>query len=201
MTDAIKVFFAAPSNSFRQSLRRMGKGRCSAVSARWSFCFGVAVLGIVDAAAQPTGGHVAWPADDPRWPKACEQCGAAFGEADDRLVDYNRLYCVDDGREFILSEAPIGACWDCDWYHDYRTGPDGRSLVVRCPDGHDWFIDGRAKNCGSPSDDVHRCWVRHGRPEDGTLHVDKNGNTCSAGAGSIDTGKWHGFLHHGHLHT
>jgi hypothetical protein len=50
-------------------------------------------------------------------------------------------------------------------------------------------------------DNIHRCWVRHGRPEDGTLHVDKAGNTCRAGAGSIDTGKWHGFLHNGELHS
>ena len=50
-----------------------------------------------------------------------------------------------------------------------------------------------------PGDDVHRCWVRHGRPEDGTLHVDKNGQTCAAGAGSIQTHNWHGFLHNGVL--
>ena len=49
------------------------------------------------------------------------------------------------------------------------------------------------------TDNVHKCWVRHGRPEDGTLHVDKNGKTCAAGAGSILTSKWHGFLHNGHL--
>jgi len=46
---------------------------------------------------------------------------------------------------------------------------------------------------------VHRCWVRHGRPEDGTLHVDKNGVTCAAGAGSIVAGNFHGFLHGGFL--
>jgi hypothetical protein len=34
-------------------------------------------------------------------------------------------------------------------------------------------------------------------PKTGRLHVDKNGNTCAAGAGSIITGKWHGFLHNG----
>jgi len=81
------------------------------------------------------------------------------------------------------------------------TGPDGRTLIVRCPDGHDWIIDSRASNCTKKDDNAHWCWVRHGKPEDGTLHVDKNGNTCAAGAGSIDTGKWHGFLHNGELHT
>lgn len=61
------------------------------------------------------------------------------------------------------------------------------------------MIDGRASNCTMPDDNVHKCWVRHGRPEDGTLHVDKNGNTCAAGAGSIATPNFHGFLHNGDL--
>ena len=34
---------------------------------------------------------------------------------------------------------------------------------------------------------------------DGTLHVDKNGVTCAAGAGSIALPNLHGFLHNGHL--
>jgi len=61
------------------------------------------------------------------------------------------------------------------------------------------MIDSRASNCTMPDDNAHRCWVRHGRPEDGTLHVDKNGLTCAAGGGSILAGNYHGFLHHGHL--
>jgi hypothetical protein len=109
------------------------------------------------------------------------------------------LWRAPDGREFSLSDAPIGAVWDCDWLHDVPDlcGPDGRSLCAKCPGGQTWFIDSRASNCTLPHDKAHRCWVRHGRPEDGTLHVDKDGLTCAAGAGSIQTGNWHGFLHHG----
>ena len=81
----------------------------------------------------------------------------------------------------------------------YMIGDDHRSLVIKCPDGHDWMIDLRARNCTMKDESTHHCWVRHGRPEDGTLHVDKNGLTCDAGAGSIDTGTWHGFLHNGEL--
>jgi hypothetical protein len=29
------------------------------------------------------------------------------------------------------------------------------------------------------------------------VHVDKAGATCTAGAGSIIAGDWHGFLHNG----
>ncbi|MGV7119562.1 hypothetical protein [Sphingopyxis sp. 550A] len=84
-------------------------------------------------------------------------------------------------------------------YFINRPGVDGRILVCVCPDGHAWTIDARASNCTMKDDDEHWCWCRHGKPEDGTLHVDKNGLTCKAGAGSIDTGKWHGFLHNGEL--
>jgi hypothetical protein len=82
----------------------------------------------------------------------------------------------------------------------HRPNPqDGRILCCVLPDGHSWTIDSRANNCTEPDDDEHWCWVRHGRPEDGTLHVGKDGRTCSAGAGSIQTGRWHGFLRHGRL--
>lgn len=50
-----------------------------------------------------------------------------------------------------------------------------------------------------PNDDVHRCWVRHGTVGD-PLQVDKNGNTCAAGAGSIQNAGWHGYLKNGILH-
>jgi hypothetical protein len=46
----------------------------------------------------------------------------------------------------------------------------------------------------------HRCWVRHGDAKTGNVHVDKNGITCNAGAGSIiSPDGWHGFLHNGYL--
>jgi hypothetical protein len=80
-----------------------------------------------------------------------------------------------------------------------RRGPDGRVLIVRLPDRHDWVIDSRANNCTMPLDDKHWCWVRTGKPEDGTLDVGKSGRTCAAGAGSIATGSYHGFLRHGRL--
>lgn len=115
----------------------------------------------------------------------------------------------DNGQEMTLAEAPSGTVWNASWFVDRREGlepacgsmigPDGRCLVVRCPDGRDWMIDSRASDFTMKDDNTHHRWVRHGRPEDGTLHVDKNGRTCAAGAGSIDTGKWHGFLHNGEL--
>lgn len=103
-----------------------------------------------------------------------------------------------------LSAVPPGGMWDADWFHDYHGGPmlggpntDGRILVVRLPNGNDWIIDSRANNCTLPADDNHRCWVRHGEPPN--ITVDKNGLTCAAGAGSIQSGNYHGFLRNGEL--
>jgi hypothetical protein len=109
------------------------------------------------------------------------------------------LYRLGDGREFASSELPPGSVYDVtDW--GYIQGPDGRSINVVCPDGHHWSPDSRASNCTMKDDNVHRCWCRHGDPRaTGGLHVDKVGNTCAAGAGSIQTSDWHGFLHNGYL--
>jgi hypothetical protein len=81
----------------------------------------------------------------------------------------------------------------CPW-----TNCDGKHLFVITPGGW-WNIDGRCSNCDKKDDRLHRCWVRHGDPAAGTLHVDKNGLTCGAGAGSIQADGYHGFLHNGRL--
>lgn len=75
----------------------------------------------------------------------------------------------------------------------FRTG---RHLWVQTPGGS-WCIDSRASNCTLPYDYEHRCWVRHGDPP--VVTVDKHGLTCSAGAGSIQCGSYHGFLQNGRL--
>jgi hypothetical protein len=77
---------------------------------------------------------------------------------------------------------------------------DGKHLMcILPPDNHSWNIDGRCSNCTLKEERTHRCWVRHGDPSKGTLHVDKNGHTCDAGAGSIGVTGYHGFLHNGEL--
>lgn len=108
----------------------------------------------------------------------------------------------DTGEEIIgpLINAAPGAMWYADWMLEVDdnwnyAGPDGHCLVVRCPNGSDWMIDGRASNCTLPNDKNHKCWVRHGTPPN--ITVDKNGLTCSAGAGSIMAGDYHGFLRNG----
>lgn len=138
-------------------------------------------------------------AGDTRWPTACA-CGYAFTEKDARQVRQMAVYVRrDTGEEFDdLHHLPVGAMWEMWWVGEvsHLRGPDGRSIAVQTPGG-EWWIDSRASNCTMKDDNVHKCWVRHGAPPD--LHVDKNGHTCAAGAGSIQAGSYHGFLHNGHL--
>lgn len=155
---------------------------------------------------------------DPCWPTRCGQgCGAlTYPDHSPRRTDTSELRVLRSedtpdaatssptttsgrsGRSRSTAPAAPGASWDA-WWMPYSRGADGTCLVVRCPGGHDWMVDSRASNCGSPDDDIHQCWVRHGDPRECRVTVDKNGHTCSAGAGSIGTPNWHGFLRDGVL--
>lgn len=142
--------------------------------------------------------HREIPEDDPRWPSRCEACGRELPESATRQVWAKTLHRgAPDGRLYTIDDAPVGAMWDADWLPEEYAGPDGIRLTVRTPGG-DWHVDSTASNC-TRRREPHACWVRHGDPRTGQVHVDKNGNTCSAGAGSIGVGDYHGFLHHGHL--
>ena len=214
----IKVFFLEPTDRERQWLRRYrsvsGAPPC-AKREHGNCCEAMFDLGEADILYTKEGYIDARdsrrpPTNDPRWPTQCQHCGGAFTEKDEFQLFGRQIYIREsDGFRCTLEDAPPGACWDAWWISDRRSetqigcawsvGPDRRSLVVKCPGGHDWYIDSRASNCTLPNDNEHWCWIRTGRPEDGNLHVDKNGKTCAAGAGSIQTKNWHGFLHNGYL--
>jgi hypothetical protein len=139
---------------------------------------------------------------DAMWPTHCE-CGFEYTDSNsNKQLFTDEVYVSVDrpGEEFSIKAAPVGAMWEVPWYHDLKDmcGPDGMAYIVVTPGGQ-WHIDGRASNCGSPLDSIHKCWVRHGTAPN--LTVDKNGLTCSAGAGSIQAGDYHGFLKNGHLVT
>jgi hypothetical protein len=165
----------------------------------WTVYLGETPIPRIQEGGRPHWGPVefAYPGrDDPRWPAACP-CGYVF-EPDDQWQEWDApLYRrADTGDLTPLREAPDGAMWDAWWMPEWsHRGPDGLCLVVKCPGGHDWIIDGRASNCTMPDDNEHRCWVRHGEPP--MITVDKDGLTCAAGAGSIQAGNYHGFLRDG----
>lgn len=108
---------------------------------------------------------------------------------------------VETGEKVRSDRLPFGALFTSD--HGPR-GYDDLSVVCKIPFGGSrgfvhWYLDSRASNCTMPNDDDHRCWCRHGTIGE-IVHVDKVGNTCAAGAGSIAVDGFHGFLHHGELY-
>lgn len=167
--------------------------------------------------------------DDPRWPTHCA-CGYAFQPHDEWQCNPHVLYRRGDTGELVtIRNAPVGALW----FAGYFTGTDhcavdGRALMVRLPGGHDWNVDGRARNCDSPCARCNRPYNAHassrcdeamGFQPDGSnsysdarphkcwirhgeppdVNVDKAGVTCGAGAGSIMVPGYHGFLRNGYL--
>ena len=149
----------------------------------------------------PTGPYL----HDPRWPTKCKKCDYVFTPEDRWQVNQRQLWCtafVAGASEWTQGKLPAGAIFNAWWLNgiDSMTGADGLSLMCVLPDGHQWLIDGEANNCTRKGDLSHKCWCRHGEPP--MLTVDKSGNTCDAGAGSIASpGGWHGFLRNGELVT
>jgi hypothetical protein len=139
------------------------------------------------------------PHDDPRWPTTCT-CGYTFREEDEWQRNVDQIYRrVDTGEEMTLPDAPAGAMWYAPWLDQFHTPQGPHNLIVKTPGG-EWAIDSQSSNCGLQEDrkqEQHHCWVRSGTPPD--VNVDKDGKTCSAGAGSIQCGSYHGFLRHGWL--
>lgn len=213
----IKAFLMEPTMTRRLFLRRYvmsTKNRCPK-SSEWGCDTGFAPLGVPDepfAWQVEDDGYQKYPEppkiapEDPRWPTHCEECGGALPPEAERQVHQEQVWRRADTGELIPRRSfPPGALWYEDGPHYgfasvfKAGGPDGKVLCAICPGGGAWCINSRASNCSRRDDETHRCWVRHGDPRAGTIHVDKNGNTCAAGAGSIISGKWHGFLHNGHF--
>lgn len=147
-------------------------------------------------------------AGNPAWPTACEACGEPFTDDDSRAVNQESWYASPGRGLWVLADLPAGAMYDAFWYHDRRgstpwVGDDGISLMVVCPPGGvlyaHWCVDGPANNC-TRKGEPHHCWCRSGDPRAGDVNVTKDGcDTCTAGAGSIATADWHGFLRNGRL--
>ncbi len=127
---------------------------------------------------------------------ACPQCGEA---EEVYAMGRHAVYDTEDGEPH-----PGDMYWtpcfrkedgtaDC----TYWDNCDGQHLHVILPNGRHWDIDSRASNCTLPNDRTHRCWIRTGEPPQVT--AGKAGHTCSAGAGSILSGDYHGFLRNGVL--
>lgn len=192
----LKTFFLTESSSHRVSLRRLG--------AEGQVCpktpYGCRASVVVFEGEVPDP-HTTKVDPTPEHPTQCAECGQSL--TGNCYRDVQKLYegCP-DGKRYTLHDAPPGAMWDAHWMSEFFKGPDGKCLVVKCPNGREWMIDGPASNCTMPEDRVHRCWTRGGSPEAGTVDVGKHyGPTCTAGGGSIQAGDYHGFLRYGEFIT
>jgi len=149
---------------------------------------------------------------DDRWSSVCDHCSEAvpleklgpdlpYNEQVHRQVFRKRRYNTASGAPepgdmfySIWRQVPTenGTRCSCTW-----SNCDGQHLYVILPNGSEWDVDSRARNCTLKDDETHRCWVRVGDPPNVT--AGKTGHTCSAGAGSIAVPGWHGFLRGGKL--
>jgi hypothetical protein len=144
--------------------------------------------------------------EESRWPTKCENCGEPVPPLRRRNEDgsgievvrhilHKRLYSTASGN------PEIGDLYWANWYHENGEkcwlwdNCTGAHLMAVLPNGREWDIDSRASNCTLPQDKLHRCWIRTGEPP--MITAGKNGPTCSAGAGSILSGDYHGFLING----
>ncbi len=142
------------------------------------------------------------------WPTACSDCGTPVpaGEPKPTVVGQqalvvtrqifsSRLYHTASGK------PEPGDLYETKWHAGdkcpYWDTCSGVHLQAILPNGDHWDLNSRASNCTMRQDRIHRCWVITGSAKDGTIHVDKNGLTCAAGAGSIAVEGYHGFLHAG----
>ncbi len=206
-----RCFLIEPTDRVRISLRRFSRDNtpdcCPRYAGRYSYHTTMVFLREEEARRNAqgylcNGVGPTLPHDDARWPRACD-CGYIFTE-DDTYQHFDELLYrrVDTGELVTLRDVPAGAMWEAPWLDQFHR-PQGRhNLVVKLPDGSDWAVDGPANNCTWPGGDAkqeqHHCWTRRGEPPD--VDVGKNhGPTCAAGAGSIATARWHGFLRNGWL--
>lgn len=192
------VFFLTPTDKVELSLRRYVVSKTDLCAGPRGYHNASTLIGVVES-RRPTSGYERATEspfefqEDPRWPTQCEACPRPFAENDYRQVNQERLHSGHpSGELYTFHSAPIGAMWDAYWMSGWK-GPDGICLVVKTPGG-DWMVDGPCSNCtrvGEP----HLCWPRKGDPRQNQVDVRKiHGDTCSAGAGSIIIGGWHGFL-------
>lgn len=208
MMARIQCFFLEPTDRVRVSLRRYTQKNtpdcCPVYPGTYSYHTAMIPIG-EEPVERDEQGYISngikalSPHDDPRWPRTCP-CGYTFQEEDEWQRFTEQIYRRTDlGGEMTIHEAPAGAMWYAPWMDDLFVPQGEHNLVVKTPGG-EWCVDSQANNCTMKEDfkqEHHHCWVRHGEPPNVT--VDKDGPTCSAGAGSIQCGSYHGFLRHGFL--
>ncbi|MDQ4119906.1 MAG: hypothetical protein M3209_00380 [Acidobacteriota bacterium] len=135
------------------------------------------------------------------YPTECEYCDYRFSDSDGYQFRTERLYRNEETSElYALRDLPPGAIYYASWMDRIYKPQLEHCIIVILPNGNPWMIDSQANNCTIPEDHnqrQHHCWIIEGKLP--TINVSKNGKTCQAGAGSILSGSYHGFLRNGYL--
>lgn len=156
-------FMIEPSRRYYEYLRRYADGPCSSGGSYHNAVVIIDVVERADGDPEPVtscdGAVTAEMEATPGWPIRCG-CGYVFTSSDQRQFGYDQLYEAADGRRFTLRGAPPGAMWHASWMahvqgHNRANDPRG-PLVVRCPGGSEWNIDGPSTNGDG--------WTRTGTP-------------------------------------
>lgn len=188
---SIRCFLVEPTTRYRVNLRRYNKDlKCPANG----WCHNTDVfIGTREVPGEHPPIGDTFPHDDPRWPQKCDFCDYRFVETDEWQENHDCLWVAPDGKTYTLISpdqmtndkafaAPPGAMWRATWLEpSCGVGPDGRSYVVRTPDG-DWHIDG-----GYGTAPRNGVWTRIGDAPNFTVTP------------SIMLGKYHGWLKSGRL--
>lgn len=141
-----------------------------------------------------------------QYPQKCDHCDFIFTDGSTFQKNPLRQYfCEATGEYFELNKIPVGGMYFAPWLDCWTTPQLAHVLIVRTPGGS-WAVDSQASNCTKPKSNGekgrlqsdHHCWIIEGDIPP-NITVSKNGNTCGAGAGSIQCGKYHGFLRNGYL--
>lgn len=183
----MKAFWIEKNGMVRVTLRRFASG--SKCAKTYTGCHDAKAFWKNEPAPQDSLLRIEYvegepPRNSPLWPQACP-CGYLFTVEDEIQVFKQHLYFSTLlPHPVTLDEAPPGAMWNADWHPERWKGPDGLSLCVKLPTGHDWFID-------SPSMGGGR-WERTGKPPLVTVSP----SICVPGKeGGPDI--YHGFLREG----
>lgn len=96
------------------------------------------------------------------WPTACDTCGEEFTETKRSAGLLHEWARPDTGETHPRPhDFGPGAMWNADWMPSAMRNDDGVYLVVICPDGSEWHIDGPSSGGGR--------WSRTGTPPDITV--------------------------------
>lgn len=167
----------------RRSLRRYsGDRKCP--NGPFGYCNAEVPLDDIDYPVRAVIESFFIPHGDLRWPKGCPVCGVPFVDADTWQVFVDTLHRRSGTGEIVaLRQAQPGDMWDAYWM-PYTKNADGRCLVVKLPNGHDWMIDGPSQQHPEPG-----AWTRTGTPPN------------ISASPSILAADYHGWLRNGVLST